>query len=171
LGLQHGVPLEEFVEAFVFTRFEPNGPVRLNEQIKMSTSIIDYIFRELAITYLDRHDLAQVVPDDLRMDTVKKDDQDPECADSEPADPQTLAAQSISTEVFPARRGNGNGHSNISHKLELKRETLTLTATAIQIARQKGYEGDPCQQCREFMLVRNGNCLKCMNCGSTSGCS
>ena len=58
LGLQHGVPLEEFVEAFVFTRFEPNGPVKLNDRIKMSTSIIDYIFRELAITYLDRYDLG-----------------------------------------------------------------------------------------------------------------
>ena len=54
LGLQHGVPLEEFVEAFLFTRFEPNGPVTLNKQIKMSTSIIDYIFRELAITYLGK---------------------------------------------------------------------------------------------------------------------
>ncbi|HJU05440.1 MAG TPA: LAGLIDADG family homing endonuclease [Nitrospiraceae bacterium] len=176
LGLQHGVPLEEFVEAFVFTRFEPNGPVKLNDRIKMSTSIIDYIFRELAITYLGRHDLAQVVADDLRMDSVKKDEQDPECADSEPADPQTLASQSISTEIFPARRGNGNGngHGNVAHKLdklELTRETLTLTSTAVQIARQQGYEGDPCQQCKQFMLVRNGTCLKCMNCGSTSGCS
>ena len=60
LGLQHGVPLEEFVDAFVFTRFEPNGMVQGNPHIKMTTSIIDYIFRELAITYLGRHDLAQV---------------------------------------------------------------------------------------------------------------
>ena len=175
LGLQHGVPLEEFVEAFVFTRFEPNGPVKLNDHIKMSTSIIDYIFRELAITYLGRHDLAQVVPDDLRMDSMKKDDQDPECMDSEPADPQALASQAISPEVFPRRgHGNGqggNGHGKIAHKVELKRETLTLTSMAIQTARQKGYEGDPCQQCKEFMLVRNGTCLKCLNCGATSGCS
>ena len=84
LGLQHGVPLEEFVEAFVFTRFEPNGPVKLNDRIKMSTSIIDYIFRELAITYLGRHDLAQVQQEDLRMDSVKKDEQDPECAPYRP---------------------------------------------------------------------------------------
>src|SRR3982750_35573 len=69
LGLQHGVPLEEFVDAFVFTRFEPNGMVNGNPRIKMSTSIIDYIFRELAITYLDRQDLAQVQLDDLRHDT------------------------------------------------------------------------------------------------------
>ena len=177
LGLQHGVPLEEFVEAFVFTRFEPNGPVKLNDRIKMSTSIIDYIFRELAITYLGRHDLAQVVPEDLRMDSVKKDEQDPECKDSEEADPQALASSSISTEIFPARRRNGNGsngHGNgengaVAHKLELKRETLTYTT--VELARLKGYEGDPCQNCKEFTLVRNGTCLKCMNCGATSGCS
>ena len=104
LGLQHGVPLEEFVEAFVFTRFEPNGPVKLNDRIKMSTSIIDYIFRELAVTYLDRYDLAQVKEEDLRMDSVKKDAPDPECSEEE-ADPQTLASSSISTELFPSRRG------------------------------------------------------------------
>jgi len=71
LGLQHGVPLEEFVEAFVFTRFEPNGMVVGNPRIKMSTSLIDYIFRELAITYLDRHDLAQVPLEDLGVDGVQ----------------------------------------------------------------------------------------------------
>src|SRR5450432_3439751 len=70
LGLQHGVPLEEFVEAFVFTRFEPNGMVNGNPQIKMTTSIIDYIFRELAISYLDRQDLAQVTAEDLRASAV-----------------------------------------------------------------------------------------------------
>ncbi|MBF0245506.1 MAG: vitamin B12-dependent ribonucleotide reductase, partial [Planctomycetes bacterium] len=70
LGLQYGVPLEEFVDAFVFTRFEPNGLVSGNPYIKMSTSVIDYIFRELAVTYLGRNDLAQVSPDDLRGDSV-----------------------------------------------------------------------------------------------------
>ena len=177
LGLQHGVPLEEFVEAFVFTRFEPNGPVKLNDRIKMSTSIIDYIFRELAVTYLDRYDLAQVQEEDLRMDSVKMDEQDPECVEEE-ATPETLASASISTEMFPARRGaiprhkangHGNGNGNIAHTVELKRETLTLTA--IQMARQKGYEGDPCSQCKQFTMVRNGTCLKCETCGETSGCS
>ena len=62
LGLQHGVPLEEYVEAFTFTRFEPNGPVTGHENIKMATSIIDYLFRELAVSYLGRYDLAQVQP-------------------------------------------------------------------------------------------------------------
>ena len=62
LGLQHGVPLEEYVDAFTFTRFEPNGPVVGHENIKMATSILDYIFRELAVSYLGRYDLAQVQP-------------------------------------------------------------------------------------------------------------
>ncbi|MEC4688522.1 MAG: hypothetical protein VST64_09490 [Nitrospirota bacterium] len=174
LGMQHGVPLEEFVEAFVFTRFEPNGPVKLNDRIKMSTSIIDYIFRELAITYLGRYDLGQVVEDDLRGDSVKKDEQDPECMDSEPVDAQALAP-GISPEHFPARHGigdgvKGNGHDTrgVAHKVELKRE---ITYTAVQVARQKGYEGDPCMECNQFTLVRNGTCLKCDTCAATSGCS
>jgi len=66
LGLQHGVPLEEFVDAFVFTRFEPSGIVTGNDKIKMSTSVIDYIFRELAVTYLGRNDLAHVDPDESK---------------------------------------------------------------------------------------------------------
>ena len=178
LGLQHGVPLEEFVEAFVFTRFEPNGPVKLNDRIKMATSIIDYIFRELAITYLERKDLAQVQEDDLRMDSMKKDDQDPECDDEE-VDMTALKKASILTEHLPVRRNGmngGNGHSqragngSVAHKLELKRETLTVTSVR-QEAREKGYEGDPCQNCKQFTLVRNGTCLKCMTCGETSGCS
>src|SRR5437870_12899386 len=72
LGLQHGVPLEEYIDAFLFTRFEPNGLVQGNPHIKMTTSIIDYIFRELAITYLDREDLAHVNPEDLRGDALHR---------------------------------------------------------------------------------------------------
>src|ERR1044071_2725940 len=72
VGLQYGVPLEEFVEAFTFTRFEPAGIVEGNDAIKMATSILDYIFRELAISYLDRNDLAHVEPADLMPDTIGK---------------------------------------------------------------------------------------------------
>ncbi len=70
LGLQYGVPLEEYVDAFVFSRFEPSGPVVGNDRIKMATSIIDYIFRELAITYLGRDELGQVTPEDLRPEAL-----------------------------------------------------------------------------------------------------
>jgi ribonucleoside-diphosphate reductase alpha chain len=174
LGLQHGVPLEEFVEAFVFTRFEPNGPVKLNDRIKMSTSIIDYIFRELAVTYLDRYDLAQVKEEDLRMDSMKKDELDPECFEEE-ADLDALAKSSVLTEHLPIRRnggkgnGHGNGHGLAARQVEIMRETLTLTE--VQSAKVKGYEGDPCPECKQFTMVRNGTCLKCVSCGATSGCS
>jgi ribonucleoside-diphosphate reductase alpha chain len=65
LGLQYGVPLDEYVDAFTFTRFEPAGIVQGNDTIKNATSILDYIFRELAVSYLNRHDLAHVNPDDI----------------------------------------------------------------------------------------------------------
>jgi ribonucleotide reductase alpha subunit len=77
LGLQHGVPLEEYVDAFTFTRFEPNGPVVGHENIKMATSILDYIFRELAVSYLGRYDLAQVQPSN-EIDAMGPDTIEPE---------------------------------------------------------------------------------------------
>src|SRR5262245_16841342 len=82
IGLQHGVPLDEFVDAFVFTRFEPNGVVQGNPHIKMSTSLIDYIFRELAVTYLGRYELAHVDPDALRSDAMHQEE---EAVEEEPA--------------------------------------------------------------------------------------
>ncbi|MBI5708131.1 MAG: vitamin B12-dependent ribonucleotide reductase [Armatimonadetes bacterium] len=85
LGLQYGVPLEEFVEAFVFTRFEPNGMVQLHDNIKMSTSVIDYIFRELALSYLGRTDLVQVKPEDIRHDTLGRPEQLPDYEEEEDA--------------------------------------------------------------------------------------
>ena len=175
LGLQHGVPLEEFVDAFVFTRFEPNGPVKLNNHIKMSTSIIDYIFRDMAITYLGRHDLEQVAPEDLRVDALKKQTDTEEEDGKDLVDPRSLSSTSISPEVFPSRRSSGNGmgkngeQGRVARKVEMQRETVTITE--IQEARQKGYEGDPCAECKQFRMVRNGMCLKCDNCGATNGCS
>lgn len=75
LGLQYGVPLEEFVDAFVFSRFEPNGMVIGSDHIKMATSVIDYIFRELAITYLGRADLGHdLLEEDLRHDALGTED-------------------------------------------------------------------------------------------------
>jgi ribonucleoside-diphosphate reductase alpha chain len=70
IGLQYGVPLEEFVEAYTFTRFEPSGMVEGNDAIKMASSVLDYIFRELAISYLGRNDLAHVQPSDITPDSI-----------------------------------------------------------------------------------------------------
>ena len=72
LGLQYGVPLEEYVEAFTFTRFEPAGVVQGNDAVKNATSILDYVFRELAISYLGRHDLAHVDTSDFSNTTLGK---------------------------------------------------------------------------------------------------
>ena len=72
LGLQYGVPLEEYVDAFTFTRFEPSGPVQGNDSIKYATSILDYVFRELAVSYLERFDLAHVDPTEGGFDALGK---------------------------------------------------------------------------------------------------
>jgi ribonucleoside-diphosphate reductase alpha chain len=103
IGLQYGVPLEEFVEAFTFTRFEPSGIVEGNDAIKMATSIIDYIFRELAISYLGRSDLAHAEPHDLLPDTVGKGEAEsslPASDDAEDGDHRPHAAE-LDPEIEP----------------------------------------------------------------------
>jgi len=166
LGLQYGVPLEEYVEAFVFTRFEPNGLVSGHERIKMSTSIIDYIFRELAISYLDRVDLAHVTPEDLRGDAVSRDDLDDENDDID--DVSTSAGASA-----PAM--GANGHTKAVRPAPKPVPILAGPGDVEQAqraeARLKGYTGEACTECGSFTMVRNGTCLKCETCGSTSGCS
>src|SRR5712691_7920470 len=72
LGLQYGVPLDEYVDAFTFTRFEPSGPVQGNDSIKYATSILDYVFRELAVSYMERFDLAHIDPGDTGFDALGK---------------------------------------------------------------------------------------------------
>ncbi|MCF6443580.1 vitamin B12-dependent ribonucleotide reductase [Nereida sp. MMG025] len=76
VGLQYGVPLEEFVDAFTFTKFEPAGMVQGNDSIKNATSILDYIFRELAVSYLDRTDLAHVKPEGATFDDLGRGEQE-----------------------------------------------------------------------------------------------
>ncbi|MCB1306366.1 MAG: vitamin B12-dependent ribonucleotide reductase, partial [Leptospiraceae bacterium] len=177
LGLQYGVPLEEFVEAFVFTRFEPNGMVMGNPHIKMSTSIIDYIFRELAITYLGRYDLAQVEPEDIRPDVVSS--RETPAPNKIPAGVTPQASQPAPTELATASDAAAKSEDQ-SAMMELSfikgSSSGGATATMAEmdlstVAKLKGYEGDPCPECGQFTLVRNGTCLKCNSCGSTTGCS
>lgn len=152
LGLQHGVPLDEYVDAFVFTRFEPNGVVTGSPYIKMSTSIIDYIFRELAVTYLDRHDLAHVMPEDLRGDKLHDE---PAYESEEVISERVVDAEPVTTLTRPQ-----SVHTKAATKVN-----------AIIEARMKGYEGNPCPNCQSMTLVRSGACAKCDTCGETSGCS
>lgn len=181
IGMQHGVPLDEFVDAFVFTRFEPNGVVQGNPHIKMATSIIDYIFRELAVTYLGRYDLAHVNPEDLRSDAMHEEVEPEPAYESEeviservvdpirPTKEKELFAAPRSTHLHPIP-GNGNGHGN-GHGNGLTSAKVTPTEDRVRLARLKGYEGDPCPECGQLTLVRSGACAKCDACGATSGCS
>ncbi|MEM8819347.1 MAG: vitamin B12-dependent ribonucleotide reductase [Pseudomonadota bacterium] len=100
IGLQYGVPLEEFVEAFTFTRFEPAGLVQGNDSIKNATSILDYIFRELAVSYLDRTDLAHVTPDGTRFDEIGEGETPSTpatAAPSEPAHPAIAVVRQVAS--------------------------------------------------------------------------
>jgi ribonucleoside-diphosphate reductase alpha chain len=93
VGLQYGVPLEEFVDAFTFTKFEPAGMVQGNDSIKNATSILDYIFRELAVSYLDRTDLAHVKPSGASFDDLGRGEEEGVSNISEMSD--TAASRSL----------------------------------------------------------------------------
>jgi len=200
VGLQYGVPLEEFVDAFTFTRFEPAGIVQGNESIKNATSILDYIFRELAVSYLDRDDLAHVEPEGQRFDALGSGEADKVAnvaeADQEMAAPAIEMIRQISSAGYLRKRVPKEltvYHSNISASalaaggpvggpaaLGTGAGAITTAASVgagaivaerIAVAKAKGYEGECCGECGNFTLVRNGTCLKCDTCGGTSGCS
>ncbi|MBN1945803.1 MAG: vitamin B12-dependent ribonucleotide reductase [Bradymonadales bacterium] len=242
LGLQFGVPLEEYVDAFVFTRFEPSGMVCGHDNIKMATSVIDYIFRELGLSYLGRTDLVQVKPEEIYAGAQTQGkphtQEEPEEAEPaqalqrspseapyavgyhagsngrrprhtpsrgfmqgremaaephqempvlllEPGEEQILTARAAEagSQSQPAggngkKRKNGSGTLKDSAGFDGDGFTAALSLhqeggrlVRMEVARMKGYEGDPCSECGNFTLVRNGTCLKCDTCGSTSGCS
>ena len=123
LGLQYGVPLEEFVEAFIFTRFEPHGLVQGNDTIKNATSILDYVFRELAVSYLGRHDLAHVDPASIGNTVVGdgKDEDNP------------LAGPAISASRFMSRgltRGQVGGNLVVVQQPPQQAQAAVATAAA-----------------------------------------
>ncbi len=200
IGLQYGVPLEEFVEAFTFTRFEPSGIVEGNDAIKMATSVIDYIFREVAISYLGREDLAHAQPSDMLPDSLG--------TGAGEGDLPTQPANTIATLQRLASNGyvrspnlfviSGGGAPKGAHAIAtnvaasssesqvvatsaVAAQSVTVEASAyaasqptldrIREAQAQGYEGDACSECGNFTLVRNGTCMKCVTCGATSGCS
>jgi len=148
LGLQYGVPLEEFVDAFVFTRFEPSGIVGGHDRIKMATSVIDYVFRELAITYLGRDDLAQVSIEDIRHDAI---------GTGKDQHKKPSGEESNETNVQPIAVGQTRNQSTLSAggsaSVTSSRSSAHVT-TAVQQARWMGYEGDPCPECGSLTLVR-----------------
>ncbi|MET4257064.1 ribonucleoside-diphosphate reductase alpha chain [Bradyrhizobium sp. S3.12.5] len=225
LGLQYGVPLDEYVDAFTFTRFEPAGPVQGNDSIKYATSILDYVFRELAVSYMSRFDLAHVDPTESNFDALGKGVEEGKEPDAHQATKLVSrgltrsrtdnlvvmrggsAAVVSGSDNAPAggskvtslashgatARGAGDAlegavalKQEASHdlspteKLEALQWSKAGSAATVAApskaerraeAKAKGYEGEMCSECGNFTLVRNGTCMKCDTCGSTTGCS
>jgi len=147
IGLQYGVPLDEFVDAFVFTRFEPAGPVTGNDTVKSATSILDYIFRELGISYLGRQDLASDDPGELNADGLG------EGKAIAPEEPQ------------PASRFISRGFS---------RGAAPDNLVFLPVANRPAGGGvldaaDVCAACGDVAVVRKGASLMCETCGARAG--
>ena len=218
VGLQYGVPLEEFVEAFTFTRFEPAGLVIGNDSIKNATSVLDYIFRELGVSYLGRNDLAHVTPpsdEDIghggdssgqgvgsdvaisklassgylrgrqiamvkggaapKMVAHEEESHDHFHAEEEVVKPDSelldLSEIRAGIELVIKPNPVGAQVASIAAAMSSKEGARNVHAKRVAEARMKGFEGDNCGACGNFTLVRNGTCMKCTTCGSTSGCS
>jgi len=220
LGLQYGVPLDEYVDAFTFTRFEPSGPVQGNDSIKFATSILDYVFRELAVSYMERFDLAHVDPTGEGFDALGKgveegrpategryvskgltrsrtdrlkvmqggaDISSPSPAGGGSASEASRggAVSNVTSLSSATPRGEISGSTALKAEPEqklsptqaleqmqwTKADPKAVAAERRAEAKAKGYEGEMCSECLNFTLVRNGTCLKCDTCGSTTGCS
>ena len=152
IALQHGVPLEAFIKVFTFQKFEPSGPVEGGSgRVKMASSLVDWIFRELAIEYAGRDDLAHVAAEDFDQFSISK----PEITD-----------QGVMRTEGEKREVQMTLDAAVAPLQEQDAE-----ARARQAARERGFTGDICGDCGSSQMVRNGTCLKCNACGSTTGCS
>ncbi|WP_395671851.1 ribonucleotide reductase [Phenylobacterium sp.] len=148
IGLQYGVPLDEFVDAFVFTRFEPAGPVTGNDTVKSATSILDYIFRELGVSYLGRDDLASDDPGALNADGLGHGK-----ADAGMDEPQ------------PASRFISRGFSRGAAP-----DNLVFLPSAGRSGGPAANEAaDVCASCGDIAVVRKGSALICQTCGVRAG--
>jgi ribonucleoside-diphosphate reductase alpha chain len=155
----------------------------------MSTSIIDYIFRELAVTYLGRNELAHVQPEDLEPDSVGESDAPPvdfgrgggrlrahrhprpaQAQRRRPARGPGLRAEAEAP-ADPGRGPHRPAPAAKGHAPESREAHAAAVSEQVRVARMQGYEGDACTSCGSFTMVRNGSCLKCVSCGTTSGCS
>ena len=163
-ALQYGIPLDELVDTFTFTRFDPSGIVRGHEAIKSVTSILDYIFRSLGYDYLGRKDFVQVKTVDEAEKNgkhngngngqVPDDEEEPKNMDSlfngsEKSDEEAIEEPNIPTKS--ARSGATQSRSGQAKLI--------------------GYTGETCEYCGSIRVKRNGSCTVCEECGGTSGCS
>jgi ribonucleoside-diphosphate reductase alpha chain len=155
IGLQHGVPLERFVNLFCFWKFDPQGPVKGDDRIKMCTSLIDYVFRHLAVHYLGRDDLAHVSSEDALVASVEEE---PEWEEEEIQEVQE-APLSVNVGTAPTQTVSKNKAGASPPKNET------------DVTQEMGYTGEMCPLCGHSTLVREGPCVKCRTCGANPGCS
>ena len=148
IGLQYGVPLDEFVDAFVFTRFEPAGRVTGNDSIRSATSILDYIFRELGVSYLDRHELANADPEGLNADGLGS-------GKAEDGKPETVPAARFISKGF----ARGTTPDNLVVLPFGRRPDDPLRPTAAT-------EAVACPACGDFTLQQRGSGWICDTCGA-----
>ncbi len=153
IGLQYGVPLDEYVSKFTFARFEPSGMVEGHPNIKNSTSIIDYIFRLLGFEYLNRTDLVHIKPtkEEAQAKLVANQNRISDSVEGRP-------------EVAPL---------SVSPSANTIKEVQPVAMAAQSAPQHRATSGDalPCSNCGSLDLVRNGTCHLCTNCGTTTGCS
>ncbi len=173
-ALQYGVPLEDLVDTFTFTRFEPSGPVEGHEVIKNSTSLLDYVFRSLGYDYLNRQDFVHIKAVDEDNDS-RGHKTDASNSISQPSNvPQELSAPDKQLDSNPEENfipvlsdsetgsKQNNGYGAVYQQLSVGSSSE---------AQSFGYTGEHCSNCGSMRVKRNGSCTVCEDCGSTSGCS
>jgi ribonucleoside-diphosphate reductase alpha chain len=161
MGLQYGVPLEDFVDQFVFTRFEPQGRVDGHDNLRAATSVIDYIFRVLGIEYLNRTDLAHIVNESMEGKITHVPSQQAR-TDSRPGNGAANGGAKAAM--------LGSSAATAEPKSRLAPARLGSGANADAQAGSLGGDSPPCGVCG-FITIRNGTCFKCTNCGNSMGCS
>ncbi len=194
VGLQYGVPLEEYVDAFTFTKFEPAGMVQGNDSIKNATSILDYVFRELAVSYLGRNDLAHVDQSEMGFDSLGKGvgAEEPKSAQKFLSSGFVRSSNLSNVVVMPKPMMIAGAGGSPIQAMQMRAAEVTVSLAEMPVlssfaetsvaapiqsrdfrgeAKMKGYEGEACGECGNFTLLRNGTCMKCDTCGGTSGCS
>jgi ribonucleoside-diphosphate reductase alpha chain len=162
IGLQYGVPLEEFVNKFTFTRFEPSGMVD-HPNIKNASSIVDYIFRLLAFEYLGRTDLVHVTPSELAMREKSSHDLTTEIEE------EPIVERKPVVSTHPEMQEKPKTPTTNKLKFTVSAQPSNLSNVNKHLA-DMGGDAPPCNVCGNITL-RSGTCYKCMNCGNSMGCS
>ncbi len=164
IGLQYGVPLEEFVNKFTFTRFEPSGMVD-HPNIKNASSIVDYIFRLLAFEYLGRTDLVHVTPSELTMRERSAMDLTTEISE-DPIEQKKAVHPEMKEPTKPVAK------KEVTEMKVERKITIANTSMSAFNASAGSMMGDapPCSVCGNI-TIRSGTCYKCINCGNSMGCS